>query len=248
MLQESFIFLDRIGAQRERQLWQSGIADWDAFLGSRTIGKFSPMSKGFYDRQLTKAKQALRDDDASFFAQHLPLGQTWRLYNQFREDAVFLDIETSGFYGDITVIGMYDGQDTKTMVRGHNLDKELLRKALAPYKLIVPFNGASFDLPVIRRYFGDVVPNVPHIDLRHVCAKLDLHGGLKKIEKTLGIRRAEEVEGITGEDAVYLWQQYKATGKQGYLETLVKYNEEDIVNLLPIADTTIARLWEQTRS
>jgi len=205
----------------------------DGYKEEDVVGGFPP-GLNFFERPTEEGR--------------LTLGQTWRLYNQFREDAVFLDIETSGFYGDITIIGMYDGQDTKTMVRGHNLDKELLKKALSQYKLIITFNGASFDLPVIRRYFGDVVPAIPHIDLRHVCSKLDLHGGLKKIEKTLGIRRAEEVEGITGEDAVYLWQQYKATGKQGYLETLVKYNEEDIVNLLPIADTTIARLWEQTRS
>ncbi|MBI4149990.1 ribonuclease H-like domain-containing protein, partial [Candidatus Woesearchaeota archaeon] len=221
--------------------------DWDAFLQTNSIKRFSALSKGFYDRQIHKAKQALATEDVSYFAENLPLGQTWRLYNTFREDAVFLDIETSGYYGDITVIGVYDGHDTKTMVRGHNLDKDLLRKTLAPYKLVITFNGASFDLPVIKRYFGNIVPEVPHIDLRHVCSKVGLTGGLKQIEKTLGIQRAKGVEGINGEDAVYLWQQYKATGKREYLETLVMYNEEDIVNLLPIADKVISQLWEKMR-
>src|SRR3989344_3153076 len=130
MLQESFIFLERIGLSKERRIWQEGITDWDTFLQTQAIRKLSPLSKGFYDRQLQKAQQALREEDASFFAKHLPLGQTWRLYKEFKDDAVFLDIETSGYYGDITVIGMYDGRDTKTMVRGFNFDKQLLKKTL----------------------------------------------------------------------------------------------------------------------
>lgn len=248
MLRESFIFLDGVGPKKESNIWSAGVSNWDSFLDSKKIEKLSPLSKGFYDRQLNKAKEAYAAEDTSFFAANFPLGQTWRLYKDFRDQAVFLDIETSGYYGDITVVGMYNGYETKTMVRGQNLDKELLRKSLASCKLLVTFNGASFDLPVIQRYFGNVIPSVPHIDLRHVCSKVGLTGGLKQIEKQMGVKRPKAVEGVSGEDAVYLWQQYKATGKQGYLETLVKYNEEDIVNLLPIADTTIARLWEQTRS
>lgn len=248
MLQESFIFLDRVGLQKERQWWQAGVTNWDTFLQTKTLPKTSSLSKGFYDRQLHKAKQAVAQEDAAFFAANTPLGQTWRLYKEFRDDAVFLDIETSGYYGDITVIGMFDGHDTKTMVRGHNLDKNLLRKTLEPYKLLVTFNGASFDLPVIKRYFGNVVPTVPHIDLRHVCAKLGLTGGLKQIEKTMGIRRPDDLDGVSGADAVYLWQQYTATGNREYLETLVRYNEEDIINLVPIADKTITELWDKIRN
>ncbi len=247
MLQQSFIFLDKIGLASEQRLWEQGIGDWNQFLDTKSVRSLSPLRKGFYDRQLTKAKHALAAEDTGFFSQSFPLSQTWRLYNEFRDDAVFLDIETSGYYGDITVIGLYDGHDTKTMVRGHNLDKILLRKILEQYKLLVTFNGASFDLPVIKRYFGNIIPNIPHIDLRHVCAKVGLTGGLKQIEKTMGIKRPDELDGVSGEDAVYLWQNYKATGKREYLELLVQYNEEDIINLLPIADKVINKLWTKTR-
>ena len=112
------------------------------------------------------------------------------------------------------------------------------------------FDSNAPSHPRLETFLGKlphVVPNIPHIDLRHVCAKLGLHGGLKQIEKTLGIKRPDDLEGVSGEDAVYLWQQYKATGKRDYLETLVRYNEEDIVNLMPIADGMTKRLWEQTR-
>lgn len=170
----------------------------------------------------------------------------WRIYNQFKDNILFVDIETSGFYGDITVIGVYDGENTKTMVRGINLDKDLLKKTLAQANMLVTFNGSSFDLPVIERYFQNVIPNVPHVDLRHVCSKIGLIGGLKNIEKEVGINRAKELEGVDGSDAVYLWQQYKATGNREYLNTLVQYNEEDIINLKPLAEFAINKLWKQT--
>ena len=144
MLKQSFILLERVGAKKEQKIWDAGIHDWDTFLDTKRIRMFSPRSKGFYDRQLVKAKQALSIGDLSYFSQQLPQGEAWRLFNEVRDDTVFLDIETSGYYGSITVIGMYDGKDTMTMVRGQNLDKDLLRKTLARYSCIVTFNGSSF--------------------------------------------------------------------------------------------------------
>jgi hypothetical protein len=122
------------------------------------------------------------------------------------------------------------------MVKGRNLDPYVLGKLLQQYKMIVSFNGSGFDLPVLNRYYPNTVPSIPHLDLRHALAKLGFTGGLKNIEKQFGIKRAKEVEGVSGSDAVYLWQMYKATGKGEYLERLVQYNEEDVVNLKPLAD------------
>ena len=182
-----------------------------------------------------------------FFAEKFPFSQQWRLWNQFRDDAVFLDIETSGYYGDITVIGLYDGRETKTMVRGFNLNKEVFEKEMSKYKMVVTFNGASFDLPVINRYFRTKF-NMPHIDLRFACSKVGLNGGLKAIERKIGIKRADEVSTIMGSDAVYLWNMWKTTGNRKHLDLLVQYNEEDIVNLKPLAEKVIPDLWKRTRS
>lgn len=247
MIRESFIFLDKIGAKLEQQFWLNGIHTWEHFVDAKDIKGVSPMRKAYYDRQIAQAQSALSDYDAEFFTNILQSSNAWRLYDHFKDDAVFLDIETSGFYGDITVVGLYDGKETTTMVRGFNLDRELLRKTLERYSLIVTFNGASFDLPVIERYFQGVLPSVPHVDLRHVCAKIGLMGGLKAIEQKMGISRPDSLSGVTGEDAVYLWQKWKATGNREYLQTLVEYNEEDIVNLKPIADKVIKELWQQVR-
>ena len=105
-----------------------------------------------------------------------------------------------------------------------------------------------FDLPIIKKYFKDILPAVPHIDLRHVCAAIGLKGGLKMIEKELGLKRENKiVDAIYGGDPALLWRKFLATGDRDFIELLVNYNEEDIINLKPIADYSINRLWEKIR-
>ena len=55
----------------------------------------------------------------------IPQSEHWRLYDWFREQAVFLDIETTGLGRDssITVVGLSDGYETKTMIKGINLKR-----------------------------------------------------------------------------------------------------------------------------
>ena len=127
------------------------------------------------------------------------------------------------------------------------MNKEILKRELSKYKLIVTFNGASFDLPVIRKYFGqDSLPDIPHIDLRGVCSKIGLKGGLKSIEKQIGIARPDDLVHVYGSDAAYLWRKYQATGEKKYLDILIRYNEEDIMNLKPLAEHAVNQLWKQT--
>jgi len=246
MLQNSFIFLDKVSSITERKIWQQNVHTWDEFIEAKRLKGFSGSRKTMHALKLQKAKKNLEVNNLEFFRHHLPKNQHWRLYEKFKDEAVYLDIETTGFYGGITVIGLYDGRDTKIMVRGQNLDKDLLLDTLKQYKLLLTFNGSSFDIPVINRYFGCKL-DMPHIDLRHVCAKIGLHGGLKHIEKVLGIKRADDVEGVSGGDAVYLWHMYKSSGDRKYLELLVKYNEEDIINLKPLAEYAVGELWKQVR-
>ncbi|MFC1753418.1 ribonuclease H-like domain-containing protein [Thermoproteota archaeon] len=247
MIRKSFIFLDRVGLRSEQNIWKQGIHDWDSFISSKGITGISSARKPYFERQINKARKELYNNNASYFTNVLPRGETWRLYDFFKDDAVFLDIETAHYYGDITVIGIYDGYDTKMMIKDVNLDKDIIKKELSKYKLIVTFNGSSFDLPVIERYFQGVVPDIPHIDLRHVCSKIGLTGGLKSIEKQLNIRRLDELKHVTGEDAAELWRTYKATGDEYYLDLLIKYNEEDIINLKPITEFAVKELWGKLR-
>ena len=247
MLRKSFVLLDSVRSRTEKNIWSQGIKDWNDFLGTKKVKGISLAKKDIHDRKIQKAKQALRQDNSDFFANHVPFSDQWRLYDEFKDQAVFLDIETSGYYGSITVVGLYDGYDTKMFIRGYNLDKALLENELKKYKLLVTFNGASFDMPVIKRYFNLDV-SMPHVDLRFVCQKIGLNGGLKAIERRLGIRRRAEVEDIVGEDAVYLWEMWKSTRKKEYLDKLIMYNEEDIINLKPLAKYAIPRLWDKTKA
>ena len=247
MLQESFVILPNIGHRTEARLWGQGVNSWDDFLSASRVHGIGLARKERFDRDLREAKQRIRERDARFFAQSMNFYDQWRLYNEFKEEAVYLDIETNGYYSGITVIGMSDGIETKTFVRGFNLERSVILKELEKYNLVVTFNGASFDLPVIDRFFN-IRLNVPHVDLRFVCQKAGITGGLKAIEKQLGIRRRPEVDGICGEDAVYLWEMWKSTGNRDYLEKLVMYNEEDILNLRPLAEKVVPFLWSMVRT
>src|SRR3989344_5776722 len=152
MIKNSFCFLEGIGQKMESQLWQNGITNWESFLSEKNIDGISNSRKPYYDRKLLEAKKYLYNSDSSFFKKLLPQSETWRLYDFFKEDAVFLDIETDGLGigSDITVFGLYNGIDTKMMISGINLDINSLKKELQNYKLIVTSNGASFDIPFIN--------------------------------------------------------------------------------------------------
>ena len=105
------------------------------------------------------------------------------------------------------------------------------------------FNGSSFDIPFIRKRY-DILPDIPHIDLRHLCARLGMTGGLKEIEKDFGFFRNKIIEKFHGGDALTLWRMYKATGEKYYLDLLVEYNEDDCFNLKKIMNYCYQKMKE----
>ena len=247
MLRHSFILLDAIGAAREQQLFGAGITSWSHFLHASKIRGISSERKLYYNEKIRQFSRAYACGSVAYFARILPQSQMWRLFEAFSGRAVFLDIETTGLGHDdrITVVGLYDGIDTKIMVDGVNLDRKALGKELQRYELLVTFNGASFDLPFIERCLPNCIPRIPHIDLRHACFQLGYTGGLKKIEKMLGILRPLDIDGLGGGDAATLWRMYRTTGDEHYLDILLRYNEEDIINLRTIACQVARRLKHQ---
>jgi uncharacterized protein len=235
VIRSTFQILDKVARNKEMNLWKQGISNWETFLDRERVNGISKNKKIYFDRQIINAKKALYNFDSSYFVDKLPLVETWRLYDFFREDCVFLDIETEGLgkNADITVVGLFDGLETKTMIKGVNMDYNILEQELKKYKLIITFNGASFDLPFIRKRYP-ILPVVPHIDLRHCCARVGLKGGLKNIEKQFNIKRNKIIEKLYGGDVLSLWRMFKVTGDRYYLDLLVEYNEDDVVNLKKI--------------
>ena len=248
MITNSFIFLEGIGKKLEQNIWKSGIQDWEKFLLADEIKNISGHRKLYYDRKILDAKKALFNFDSCYFNNVLQQSEMWRLYDFFKEDCVFLDIETTGlskFNDDITVFGLYDGINTKTMIKGINLDYDVLKKELQKYKLIVTFNGSSFDVPFIEKRYPNMLPKIPNFDVKSITRQAGLKGGLKEIEKNLGIKRTHIVSKFYGGDALTLWKMYKATMDDYYLQLLVEYNEFDLVNLKSVADVCVKKMKEK---
>lgn len=244
MIRQSYIFLEKINSKTEKNIWKQGIKDWEDFLNSEKIKGIGEKRKLYYNRRLLEARNALYNFNSSYFIDKLPPKEMWRLYDFFRDDTIFLDIETSGVtkHDDVTVIGLFDGFDTKIMIKNINLGYKLLKKELKNYKLIVTFNGSSFDIPFIKKRYPDLLPNIPHFDIHSVCHRVGLTGGLKEIEKKFGIKRNPIVEKMYGGDPLRLWKIYRATGDDYYLKLLIEYNEEDVINLKKITEYCVQEL------
>ena len=241
MIQNSFIILPGLGLSREKKIWESGVRNWEDFLKAERIKGINPIKKRFYDKCILRARKELYAGNSAYFCKILKRSEQWRLYEFFKEETVFLDIETMGNskFADLLMVGLYDANTclVKSMVKGYGLTKRGLAEELLKYKMIATFNGGSFDLPFIDRFFRKTVPEVPHFDVMVACRRVGLTGGLKAVEEKLKISR-----NTAGIDVVGLWQEYKATGDKETLQQIVDYNEEDVVNLKKVADVVYGRM------
>ncbi len=249
MIRNSFCILNGIGQKLERRLWSKGVLTWDDFLGAESVEFISSGRKNLMDHSLSLHKEKLEDRDSSWFSGNVRGCEHWRLHEIFRGQSVCLDIETNGYQpgagGYVTMVGLYDGFDYRCLVKGENLSAESLTREFAPYKYLITFYGAVFDVPFLKRALPGFELNIPHFDLCFGAKKTGLKGGLKRIETELGIERGEDTKGMDGFDAVILWNQH-LRGSTDALELLTKYNREDTVNLWSIADTIYGMLREST--
>ncbi len=236
MIKNSFIFLTGMTLNKEKKLWKQGIKNWNDFLNIDKIKGISQEKKEEYNKELIKTKEELLNDNLNLFLK-FPSKETWRLYEHLRNEAVYLDIEIGSNRKDIILIGLFDGFNTKIMVKNYNLAKNVLLNELKRYKLLITFNGKSFDVPAIEKYFGIEI-DLPHIDLKHLCLKLGLKNGLKEVEKILNLKRPVNLYGKPYD----AYKAFMASGDKEYLELLIKYNEEDIINLKPIMEYTFKNL------
>lgn len=242
MLQNSFIHVTGIGPKRERALHRRGITTWSRFLSKPADSGLPASVIEQAVRQLEESAYRLGARDALFFDRNLPSCEKWRMWSDFESEAVFLDIETTGLGPPIdyvTVVGLHDSSGTHSFVRGENLF--MLPEALAKYRLVVTFNGSQFDLPFLKAHMGNIFGGHAHIDLRFVLRRLGFRGGLKSVERQLGIRRPPELAGVDGFEAVRLWHRYVA-GDENSLKKLVAYNRQDTENLRPLMELAYGKL------
>lgn len=242
MLNNTYIHIQGVGKSLERKIWAQGIRTWEEFLELEDTIPIPSARKSIISEEIRRSSAHLEAKDCSFFSQCLPSAEHWRAYPLFSDSAAFFDIETTGLSqrrDKITVVGIYDGREVKSYIKGINLDD--IVEEFSKYRLLVSFNGARFDLPFIKSQFPEIEFRQLHVDLLYPLRRIGYNGGLKNIEKKLGISRSEDTAGLSGFDAVRLWKQYER-GDQEALDKLLKYNKEDVINLKTIMELTYPEL------
>jgi len=148
----------------------------------------------------------------------------------------YIDIETTGLsrdYAELTVvgIGLEKGQGCRVVqLLETGLSDQTLLAVLEGVDEIYSYNGSRFDLPFIRAKLGvDLRACFKHTDLMYDCWRNSLKGGLKAVERQLGIERG--LKGIDGFMAVKLWFEYVNNNDRRALALLLEYNREDVANL-----------------
>jgi uncharacterized protein len=233
-----------IGPWREKDAWARGLETWDAVRtgGAAVLGKklHTELLAG-----IERSEEALDRGDVGALARLVPAREHWRLWPLVADEALCLDIEADGV-GERqrpTVAGVLDAQGLETFIDGRNLDA--LPGRLGSARVWVTFNGGSFDLPVLRHAFAPLPMPVLHLDLKPLCRRIGLGGGLKATEDRLGIARPLHLRGRSGMDAVLLWRTYHATGDVEALRFLVEYNLYDAFQLRAVADHAFNRAAER---
>lgn len=243
MLDQTFIHIPGIGRRTEHELWKAGITSWRDYADFfRSPTGISRGLQRRLDQHIPQSIDAVQRGDASFFRRLSALGEAWRLFPQFADKCVFLDIETTGLspvFDTITLVGLYDGHRYQTFIDGQNLND--LPSALTNYSVVVTFNGAGFDLRFLKLAFENLELPPIHIDLRWVTRRLGYRGGLKSVEREFGITRVRDVEDIHGSEAPVLWSRH-LRGDRTALPQLVAYNREDVVHLKAILEIAYDRL------
>lgn len=246
MLEHTFIHIPGIGPKTERELWQLGITSWDDFGSFLT--RPTPISAGLRRRlehYVPESIDAVQRKDAGFFSRLSAVGESWRLFPQFADNCVFLDIETTGLspvFDTVTMVGLFDGHRYEAFIDGQNLEQ--LPERLRKYSVVITFNGSGFDLRFLRLSFAKLQLPPIHIDLRWLTRRLGYRGGLKQIEREFGIVRDHSIDEMDGYDATVLWSRY-LRGDGAALRQLVTYNTEDVVHLKAIMEMAYDRLAEK---
>ncbi|HEX9244443.1 MAG TPA: ribonuclease H-like domain-containing protein [Anaeromyxobacter sp.] len=241
MIRSSFRLAPGVGPFLESRLWDAGVRRWED-LPEEAPPAISAAVHARLRVAVARARAALEAGDAEALATMLPRNERWRLYGVFGRDAAFLDVETDG--EELTAIGFLDGRGPQILLAGRDLER--FPEEARGWKLLVTFNGLSFDVPVLRRAFRGWRPPRAHVDLRHLWSRLGHQGGLKLLETVTGVGRPPHLAGLSGREAVRLWRAHR-DGDAAALRLFAEYNLLDAVNLRALMDLGYNRMIERLR-
>jgi uncharacterized protein YprB with RNaseH-like and TPR domain len=164
-------------------------------------------------------------------------------------DLVFFDTETTGLGGSGTVAFLIgcgsltaDGFEVRQyLLQDYSDEAALLEKVLeelSAEKTLVTYNGAAFDLPVVRDRFiinrvARAIPASGHIDLLHAARRLYRRRlgdcSLTNVERELlGFHRTDDIPGYLVPSVYFDWLSEESTE---LLDGVLEHNRQDIVSL-----------------
>jgi uncharacterized protein YprB with RNaseH-like and TPR domain len=225
-----FQIFDHIGPGLEKKLWDEDVCNWMDVIEKPCPASFPIKTYSYLQGQIRNALSIIDTNEYHSLSKMIRPEFHWLLIPKVTDRIAYLDIETTGLYhlhDIITSIAVFDGTKIHNFINGENLNE--FPEFIKQFPTIVTFYGKSFDVPFIQHKFNIVMPQL-HYDTCFLLRKLGLKGGLKNVERSLGINR-NDTKDIDGYMAVLLWQKYKKTNNRRYLETLVAYNDEDVLHL-----------------
>ncbi len=244
MIKRTFSIAPSIGKKKEMRIWESGVRNWEEFLDAEEVCAVPLYRKGDCDNAISEAADLLKNGDSVGLSRMLPKSEEWRLFGEFGNGASYLDIETDGLSRDslVTAVTVHRKNGTVTLTHGRDLNARNLSDALNGSSMLVTYNGSCFDIPVLKHSFPLLDFDLPHLDLRFAARRVGYSGGLKRLEIEMGIKRADEIDGVDGFEAVRLWKRWEKHNDSEALEKLIEYNRADTINLEPITKMVYPKL------
>ncbi|MBN2160009.1 MAG: ribonuclease H-like domain-containing protein [Spirochaetes bacterium] len=228
-----------IGPRTAEALRREGFLSWNDCLEREGDIPFNGKRRTRFMDEMRRSVRAMEDRDIGYFTSTFPASEQWRILESYYREVTFIDMETTGLswhYGHATVIAAYHKGELFSFVYGENLDDFLSLADEAD--LLVTFNGTCFDIPFIEKTFNIPELGRPHVDLRWVAWHAGYRGGLKSIERQMGIQRPIHLEGIDGFEAVDLFYRWQA-GERSARELLVEYCRADALSTYLLAERLV---------
>jgi uncharacterized protein YprB with RNaseH-like and TPR domain len=173
---------------------------------------------------------------------------TKNLYIEHTPDSVYIDIETTGLsarFNRIYMVGCLYASTEGFSIRQWMTEKpedeyELLYSLsswLKGTKLLVHYNGSSFDIPFLRKRmvsYGISFPEVRQLDIMRLLSPYKVafnfsNMKLKTIEKSLGHDREDK---FSGKELIDDYKAYEKKPSESIKEKLLMHNSEDLSGLL----------------
>ena len=241
MIDRTFQLIRGVGPAREKDLWRRGVRTWND-LPKNEVTLSARLDPALH-AAIGQSRRALDSGDLPALLALLPQRERWRLLPHFEGEAAYLDIETDGTSSnaEVTCVGVLFRGKVRAFVNGFDLDA--FPAFAEQLRLLVTFNGSCFDVPVLERYFRGLRLPRAHIDARFAARSAGMSGGLKALEKALGLERPLHLQGVGGFEAVRLWRIWRDGGDRAALAKLVEYNLYDAVQLQPV----LQRLYNRMR-